>query len=619
MKHRDHINHAEFSPDGRRIATASGWALWMNGEARVWDAATGRPLSPPLQHGHNIEFATFSPDGQRLATVSCDGTARLWNGARGTPLTPIFQYSRDGDHWFNWPAFSRDGRRLFTASFDGTVRVWNVATGKPIRQILKRGAPVEAVWWSPDERRGVTYNSRPGWVELWDMATGKPIRQLIKPVSTNPRVTFSPDGRFVATAGDDNTVRVWLAATGEARTPPMKHGAYISSIAFSPDSRLLATACGDGTVRLWDTETGVAVTAPLKRRDVSQVAFSPDGHRLVAVCGGGIVQVWNMAADDQPALDAVRLAHLLSGHQIDDTAGFVPIAPEAARAAWAALRPKRPAEFTVASDQSLAWHLREAENLERSRQWPAAISYLTAVIAASPGPAGRAWAFLHARRAAAEGELGLWAEAASDGARAIALGVDDVRVWYRYALVQVRLGDSAGYRRTCATMLERFGGSPTAQEGIHVGMMCALAPNAVPDLTRPLEVAERLAANWVPYQEFRNNLGALLYRAGRFDDALRRLNEAAHQSYEYFDERAESGKAYNALFLAMCHDRLGHREEARRFLDRAVTWIDEATQRKPQIGEDTSIEAGAALPWWQRLELQILRAEAEGLIGSVRG
>lgn len=46
--------------------------------ARVWDAATGQPLTPPLPHTGSINSAAFSPDGRRLVTACEDGKARIW-------------------------------------------------------------------------------------------------------------------------------------------------------------------------------------------------------------------------------------------------------------------------------------------------------------------------------------------------------------------------------------------------------------------------------------------------------------------------------------------------------------------------------------------------------------
>ena len=47
--------------------------------ARVWDAASGKPIGAPMKHESGVLSAKFSPDGQRVVTASKDGTARLWD------------------------------------------------------------------------------------------------------------------------------------------------------------------------------------------------------------------------------------------------------------------------------------------------------------------------------------------------------------------------------------------------------------------------------------------------------------------------------------------------------------------------------------------------------------
>ena len=62
-----------------------------------------------------------------------------------------------------------------------------------------------------------------------------------------------------------------------------------------------------------------------------------------------------------------------------------------------------------------------------------------------------------------------------------------------------------------------------------------------------------------------NTLGASLYRAGRFGEAIRRLNESI--------QALDGGDVPKGFaFLAMAHHRLGHGDEAKRWLDKLVAY-----------------------------------------------
>ncbi|HEX7836443.1 MAG TPA: hypothetical protein VF469_03220, partial [Kofleriaceae bacterium] len=90
--------------------------------ARVWDAATGKPLGVPLTHQGSVRSAAFSPDGTRVVTASLDKTARVWDAATGRPLgVPLTHQDAVVS-----AAFSPDGTRVVTASDDQTARVWEI-------------------------------------------------------------------------------------------------------------------------------------------------------------------------------------------------------------------------------------------------------------------------------------------------------------------------------------------------------------------------------------------------------------------------------------------------------------------------------------------------------------
>jgi WD40 repeat protein len=75
MLHDGEVSSAEFSPDGKRVLTASA-----DSTARLWSAATGEPIGEPMKHDDDVVAAQFSPDGRWVVTASWD-TARVWDVA----------------------------------------------------------------------------------------------------------------------------------------------------------------------------------------------------------------------------------------------------------------------------------------------------------------------------------------------------------------------------------------------------------------------------------------------------------------------------------------------------------------------------------------------------------
>jgi hypothetical protein len=114
----DFVYSAAFSPDGKRIVTAS-WDKTV----RLWEAETGKPIGEPLRgHADAVYTAAFSPDGKRIVTASADKTVRLWDAETGKPIGEPLTGHADS---VSSAAFSPDGKLIVTASGDKTVRLWD--------------------------------------------------------------------------------------------------------------------------------------------------------------------------------------------------------------------------------------------------------------------------------------------------------------------------------------------------------------------------------------------------------------------------------------------------------------------------------------------------------------
>jgi WD40 repeat protein len=69
------------------------------------------------------------------------------------------------------------------------------------------------------------------------------------------RAEFSPDGRWIASAGEDNTVRVWSAEDGTLLQTLQESQEPVLEVAFSPDGRFIA-ASTENLVLTWQRQGG---------------------------------------------------------------------------------------------------------------------------------------------------------------------------------------------------------------------------------------------------------------------------------------------------------------------------------------------------------------------------
>src|SRR5262249_20151454 len=129
---------------------------------------------------------------------------------------------------------------------------------------------------------------------------------------------------------------------------------------------------------------------------------------------------------------------------------------------------------------------------------------------------------------------------------------------------------------------------------------CGLHPAGVGDVARLMPLAQTALEKAPKCYESLETMGMVLYRAGRFDEAVDYLNQAGAACEKSRQPRWAA--IHNWLFLALAHQRLGHAVEARQWLDRAVQAPDQpATVQQPDL-------------WDGRLEVQLLRKEAEAQV-----
>jgi eukaryotic-like serine/threonine-protein kinase len=611
-----YVDGVTFSQDSRFLLTAS-----LDKAVRLWDVRTGEELGGPvhLEHQGSVRAVAFSPDARLIITGNDDKTARLWDAVTGRPLGQTMEHQAA----IVAVAFSPDGKTILTGSEDTRVYLWNLEIGQPIGtppEPRHRGSPEVAAPGAPivAESSGKTVHLRNATTR---QAIGKPLQDQAEVTA----VVASPDGKTVLTGNRDRMARLWDVATGRPIGRPMPHA---DPVAFGPEGKTVLIAFY-GDSRSWHVPEAVPDDLPLLTAwvqtltglelDDQGAVRALDGtewrhrHELLNRLGGppamvptrmldpilfGVgpmarAQVWierKCWPEAEVAYNEVLIARpshagVLAGRGLfyDSRGDTEKAVVDFARAL--ALGDHRSVDRIVEDD---ALFVRVMAQLNRTAPVP------DVAAAEIPLRIGRARRF-HQRQ-----------EGSSLAANEYRIALD--RGWLPSVMQDdyftpvsafLGVGDLTSYRIFCNRLLSSIPRIPDSNWGnnINPAWICVRCPDAVADMSMPIRLAEAalstldaeekiseaaikaLGAEEAEALKSRRKLdrkesrayvlhilGGALFRAGRFEEAIRRLEEAFRLGrHESIPEDLPS----LAMFRAMAHHRLGHNEEAHRWLARS--------------------------------------------------
>jgi len=324
----ERVAFVAFSPDGKKIITTNTQYI-----AKIWDIETGKELQKfddtinretenlTTYYGHNVKLsaADFSPDGKRVATISWERFARVWDVESGKELHKLKGHNSE----VRSIAFSPDGKNIVTAARDGTARIWDADSGRELRKFshpvgtVSPGTlfPPASAAFSPDGKKIVTFihdASGPNSIRVWDTHTGEMLLELKADISINASPVFSPDGKKIVAVVDNRNggnVKIWDAGSGKELHELGPHnGIDRRVVSLSADGKKLVTV-SSGTPQIWDVDTGKKL--PVKLQELSHGVFfslSPDGKKVIALPpdSSTTIRIWDA--------DTGKNLHTLDGH-----------------------------------------------------------------------------------------------------------------------------------------------------------------------------------------------------------------------------------------------------------------------------------------------------------------
>ena len=152
------VTAAQFGPGGRLVTAVRSET---GAVVRVWDAASGRPLTPAVTWPNPVRQVAFDPAGGQVLVVSTAswlrggvrlswGEVQVLDAGTGQPLTPRLTAAREVLD----ARFTPDGRAVEAVLGSGSVVRWDCGAGR------REARPCWPAW-PPSRRAGSSTRPAP--------------------------------------------------------------------------------------------------------------------------------------------------------------------------------------------------------------------------------------------------------------------------------------------------------------------------------------------------------------------------------------------------------------------------------------------------------------------------
>jgi WD40 repeat protein len=320
--HVNWVHRVRFSPDGKRLASASAdrtVKVWSRDgtllkslrghSAGVRDvrfspssnnilASSGVDKTIKLRnldgtfieilqgHSSSLKNVAFSPDGELIATVSADKTTKLWHS------DGVLWKSLSYEAGLRSVEFSPDGQYFVLAGYDKTIQIRDRETGAIVLRWQAHDSTVKTVIYSPNGESLASCSSDRS-IRLWK-TDGTLLQTLQDHQDAVNDIAFSPDGELLASGGADNLIKLWRVKDGQLLHTLRGHDDWINSLSFSPDGTLLLSASSDNTARLWTRDGNYIRSFSGHNEWVWQAKFHPTRPLIATGSSDGYVGLWNL-------------------------------------------------------------------------------------------------------------------------------------------------------------------------------------------------------------------------------------------------------------------------------------------------------------------------------------
>jgi WD40 repeat protein len=152
---------------------------------------------------------------------------------------------------------------------------------------------VRSVTFSPNGKIIATA-SEDNTVRLWNI-NGKEIRRFITNNQVFRNVKFSPNNKIIAAIGANNTIKIWEINGEELITLKGQDNQdnFMNSLCFIPDSKIIAAPSQDNTIQLWSIDGQEIKTLKGHKFPIWSISCSLNSKNIITADLGGFIIIWS--------------------------------------------------------------------------------------------------------------------------------------------------------------------------------------------------------------------------------------------------------------------------------------------------------------------------------------
>ncbi|CAH3043152.1 unnamed protein product [Porites lobata] len=241
--HKGAVWSATLTEDATKAATGAA-----DFTAKVWNAETGEELRS-LPHKHIVKIVDFSPDGKRLLTASNEKLIRIFDLQDESAEPDLFKGYTVNIRAALW---SKNPTYIISGGEDKAMRLWDTRSMKEVKTIDLPQSVTSMVLSKDGNVLIATYGKT---ISFWDPERMEQIKSFEAPTAIFSASLHPSKSCFVA-GGDDFKLYKFDYEDGKELESYKGHFGPVHCVRYSPDGELYASGSEDGTLRLWQNTVG---------------------------------------------------------------------------------------------------------------------------------------------------------------------------------------------------------------------------------------------------------------------------------------------------------------------------------------------------------------------------